>query len=75
MAVETLENRVGKLENRVREVECRLAEKEKTAQPKKPGWLWFIGIYADSPDFDDVVRVGQEWRHADRPCTDEDIEA
>ena len=38
---------------------------------KKRGWRWFVGIYADSPDFDEVVKIGQEWRNADRPEVEE----
>ena len=72
MAVETLEQSVEKLESRIQEVEERLAEQIENAIPKKRGWRWFVGIYADSPDFDEVVRIGQEWRNADCPADDED---
>lgn len=65
MAGETLEERIEKLESKMREVEKRLAEQEENVLPKKRGWRWFVGIYADSPDFDEVVRIGQEWRNAD----------
>jgi hypothetical protein len=67
MAVETLEERVERLENKLQRVEARLAEQAGNAIPKKRGWKWFVGIYADSPDFDEVVRIGEEWRNADRP--------
>ncbi len=72
MAAESLEERVEKLEHKVQEVEHRLAEQSGNGLPKKHGWRWFVGIYADSPDFDEVVRIGQEWRNADRPHIDED---
>jgi hypothetical protein len=75
MAVQTLEERVTKLESKIQEVEERLAEQAGNAIPKKRGWQWFVGIYAASPDFDEVVRIGQEWRNADRPRDDEDEEA
>jgi hypothetical protein len=75
MSLETLEKRVEKLESKIQEVEERLAEQAGNATPNKRGWRWFVGIYADSPDFDEVVRIGQEWRNADRPSEDEDPEA
>lgn len=68
MAAETLEQRVLNLENTVQKLQEQLAQQ---STPTKRGWRWFVGIYADSPDFDDVVKTGQEWRNADRP-QDED---
>lgn len=68
MATETLEQRVQKLESTVQDVQEQLAQQP---SEKKRGWRWFVGIYADSPDFDDVVQIGQEWRNADRPQEDE----
>lgn len=67
MAAETLEERVQKLESTVQEVQERLARQTQDAQPKKRGWRWFVGIDADNPDFEEAVRLGQEWRNADRP--------
>ena len=71
MAVETLEERVEKLESKIQAVEARLQEQARDALPKKRGWRWFVGVFADSPDFEDVVRIGREWRNADHP-RDED---
>ena len=34
----------------------QLAQQPET---KKRGWRWFVGIYADSPDFEEVVKTGQ----------------
>ncbi len=65
MAAGTLEERVQELENTVHEVQEKLAQQP---SPKKRGWRWFVGIYADSPDFDEVERIGQEWRNSDRPA-------
>lgn len=67
MAVETLEQRVEKLEHKLQEFECRLENQAVPAASEKRGWRWFVGIYADSSDFDEVERIGQEWRNADRP--------
>ena len=69
MSIETLERRVERLENKLQEVESRLTEQ---TPPKKRGWRWFVGINADDPDFEEVVRIGQEWRNADRPIDVED---
>jgi hypothetical protein len=67
MAIETLEERVEKLESKIQEVENRLA-----AAPNKRGWRWFVGIDANNPHFENAVRLGQEWRYADRPKDEED---
>jgi hypothetical protein len=66
MAAETLEQRVERLESKIHEVEERLAEQLDKAAPKKRGWRWFVGINANDPDFEEAVRLGQEWRYADR---------
>lgn len=65
MASETLEERVEKLESKIQAVEEQLAEQTGNGLPKKRGWRWFVGIYADSPDFEEVVHIGQEWRNAE----------
>ena len=68
MTPETIEERVQKLENTVQAVQEQLAQ-----QPfaKKRGWRWFVGIDANNPHFDEAVRLGQEWRNADRPADEE----
>jgi hypothetical protein len=71
MAAETLEQRVLKLEDTVQKVQEQLAQQPAAT---KRGWRWFVGIYADSPDFDEVVKTGQEWRNADRPQENQDAE-
>ena len=63
MAAETLEERVQELENTVQDVQEQLARQSSV---KKRGWRWFVGIYADSPDFEEVMRIGQKWRNAGR---------
>jgi hypothetical protein len=68
MATETLEERVEKLESKVREVQEQLAQ-QPSAQ--KRGWRWFVGIDANNPHFEEAVRLGQEWRNADRPADEE----
>ena len=77
MTVETLTERVQQLENRVQEMEQRLPQPPASAPDNTPpsaqtkrGWRWFVGVYADSPDFDEVERIGQDWRREGR--SDED---
>ena len=65
MATETIEERVQKLENTVQAVQEQLAQQ---TSAKKRGWRWFVGIDANNPHFDEAVRLGQEWRNADRPA-------
>ncbi len=69
MAAETLEERVQKLESTVQAVQAQLAQ-----QPTSPkrGWRWFVGIDANNPHFEEAVRLGKEWRNADRPADTED---
>lgn len=74
MATETLEERVQRLECKIQEVEERLAEQATNTLSQKGGWRSIVGIYANSPDFDDVIRIGEEWRNADRPNLDEEHE-
>ena len=75
MAAETLEQRVDQLENRFRAVEQQIAQQASVDARQKRGWRWFVGIFSESPDFDDVVRIGQEWRNQDIPNADTDEES
>lgn len=72
MTVGTLKDRVEKLESKLQKVEDRLAKQLGKVEPTKRGWRWFVGIDANNPHFDDAVRLGEEWRYADRPKDDED---
>jgi hypothetical protein len=71
MATATLEERVEKLERKIQEVEKQLTEQGGKAASKKRGWRWFVGIDANNPHFENAVRLGQEWRSADRPKDEE----
>ena len=68
MATGTLEERVQKLESKVQEVQEQLAQQPSA---KKRGWRWIVGIDANNPHFEEAVRLGKEWRNADRPKEDE----
>lgn len=68
MATETLEERVQKLESTLQEMQAQLAQRPSTeTSARKRGWRWFVGIDADNPHFEEAVRLGKEWRNADRP--------
>jgi len=57
-AAPSLEARVSTLEEKV----SLILEKMK-ARPHKPGWISRItGAFADSPEFDEVIRLGREFR-------------
>ena len=60
MAIDTVEERVERLENKLREVEARLPEPDSNSVPEKRGWQWFAVINENSPDFDEVERIGRE---------------
>lgn len=70
MSTDTLGERVQKLESTVEEVQHLLAQQPFSTKQNR-SWLWFVGIYADSPDFDEVVRIGKEWRNANRLADEE----
>ena len=70
MAAGTLEERVQELENTVHEVQEKLAQQPSL---KRRGWRWFVGIDADNPHFEEAVRLGREWRNADRPADEEKV--
>ena len=71
MSNETLEKRVETLESKLEELQEQLLLQVQHNFTKKRGWRWFVGINADDPDFEEVVRIGQEWRNADRPKDEE----
>lgn len=68
MASGTLEERIEMLESTMQEMQKQLAQQPSA---KKRGWQWFVGIDANNPHFEEAVRLGQEWRNADRPTDEE----
>jgi hypothetical protein len=68
MATKQLEGRIEALENRMRAIERQIIDAVPGASShERAGWLDFVGIFADSPDFEEAVQLGQEWRYKDRP--------
>lgn len=72
MATGTLEERMNTVETKLEAMQEQLMHHNNGTQ-KKRGWRWFVGIDAENPHFEDAIRLGQEWRNADRP-TDEGTE-
>jgi hypothetical protein len=57
------------LEERVAHVEQDLAQLKSQIQHLRPGQGWIdriTGSFKDDPDFDEILRLGQEIRRADR---------
>ena len=66
----TLEERITLLERQMADVRQRLPRQETTRE-----WLQRIsGSFKVNPDFEEIVRYGQEFREADRPKDDESEE-
>ena len=74
MATKMLEARVERLECKIHEIEARLETQKEKTDSKKRGWRWFVGIDANNPHFEEAVRLGQEWRYADRPREEDEQE-
>jgi hypothetical protein len=54
---------VAELEKRVSALEKELAELKSALEPlPKKGWESTFGVFADDPGFDEVVRLGRQWR-------------
>jgi hypothetical protein len=60
---------VSQLEDRVSALEHQVAEMRQSLEPKKQQGNWlegFIGLFKDYPDFQEMVRLGQEYRRSQR---------
>jgi hypothetical protein len=65
------------LEERVTELEQQMSHVLETIQPRpsKPGWVSKItGSFANCPEFDEIVRLGQEFRKEMNAIDVEDTE-
>lgn len=62
---DTIENRLAKVERDLAVLKTRIAG-------DKANWIAEItGAFKDDPDFDEIVRLGQEMRDAELPEEDE----
>ncbi len=68
-ATQDLEERLSALEEEVRRLRMQVSrERGAISDRTAPDFLErFAGIFADDPTFDEAVRLGREWRNADRP--------
>lgn len=60
----------GTVEERLAVLECEMAElKRQIGLARTPGnWFGFVaGSFKDDPDFEEVLRLGDELRRSDRP--------
>lgn len=70
MAIPSLEERVAELEAEVQQLKQQreLGKSDDTV----PWWKKIVGVYQDVPEFEEVVRFGQEWRRQEEPSEVED---
>jgi hypothetical protein len=65
------------LEERVTELEQQMSQvlEKIESRPSKPGWISKItGSFADCPEFDEIVRLGREFRKEMNAIEVEDTE-
>lgn len=66
-----LENRISALEKEVALLKSKIEQNEK---PKKPWWEEIVGTFANDPIYDEAMRLGREYRLAQREDYDKDEE-
>ncbi len=66
MTPQQLEEHSQQLETRVATLEKELAQMKhivnESLERKEPWWLKVAGSFENDPNFDEAVRLGQEWR-------------
>ena len=72
MASTSLEKRVAVLEAEVARLK---QERAATTETKKPWWEEIRGTFKNDPAYEEAMRLGREWRMAQRPEYDEDTDA
>jgi hypothetical protein len=58
-----LENRVANLEAELAQMKQLLSSFQKI-ETASPWWMQVAGSFEHDPDFDEAVRLGQEWRRS-----------
>ncbi|SFI15985.1 hypothetical protein SAMN05421753_10680 [Planctomicrobium piriforme] len=69
---------IQELESRLRTVEVEVAELKRRVPgvDGAPGWLQkFIGAFDNKPEYDEIVRYGEEFRRTEGVVADEEPEA
>ncbi len=64
MTLAELEKRITALENTVAQLQAQVAQQSK---PAGPWWVTEAGLFANDPVFDEVVRLGREYRESLHP--------
>jgi hypothetical protein len=62
---ETIEARLDRLEAELSELKQRV-DSSSSKQPGRMDWLQTFGMSANDPEFDEMVRLGAEYRKAQR---------
>lgn len=63
MPAASLEERVGALEQEVAKLRAQVG----SASSPQPWWDRIFGTFADDPIFDEAMRLGREYREAQKP--------
>ncbi len=71
MTNKELEKRISALEKEVALLKNKIEKKE---EPKKHWWKEIAGTFADDPVYDEIVRLGREYRLSQREDYDTDEE-
>jgi len=72
MAVISLEERVAVLESEVARLKERLTEEK--PQAVVPWWEQTYGTFAESPEYEEAMRLGRAYRESLRPLADDPAE-
>lgn len=62
MSVSTIEERVERIEREISELKQQFLKPSTKPHPK--AWLNTVGIFKDDPGFDEIVRLGREYRES-----------
>lgn len=73
MATMSLEERVGALESELADLKRQLRQDKVCSDV--PWWEQRFGAFADSPEYDEAMRLGREYRESLRPAPDDSADA
>ena len=66
MSIPTVEERLTALEAEVKQLkQAKEADQMDKSDDTTPWWKQIIGIHANSPGFEEAVRLGREWRESE----------